>query len=45
MSAIGVRIGKLNQVAGIMISCLSFGGIIGLALDTIDGKLDSRFRW
>ena len=44
-SAIGVGIGKLNQVAGIMISCLSFGGIIGICLDSIDGKIDSHFRW
>ncbi len=44
-SAIGVGIGKLNQVAGIMISCLSFGGIIGLGLDAVDGKLDSKFTW
>ena len=44
-SAIGVRIGKLNRVAGMVISCLSFGGIVGLCLDTIDGKLDSKFRF
>lgn len=44
-SAIGVGIGKLNQVAGLMISCLSFGGIIGLGLDAIDGNLDSRYTW
>ena len=44
-NAIGRGIAKLNTVAGIMFSCLSFGGIIGLCLDSIDGKLDSRFRW
>lgn len=44
-SAIGVGIGKLNKVAGIMISCLSFGGIIGLAVDSLDGKLNSKYTW
>ena len=44
-SAIGIGIGKLNQVAGMMISCLSFGGIIGLGLDALDGTLDSKYKW
>ena len=44
-SAIGVGIGKLNKVAGIMISCLSFGGIIGLCLDTVDGRIDSKYKY
>lgn len=44
-SAIGIGIGKLNKVAGMVISCLSFGGIIGLCLDAVDGKLDSKFRY
>jgi len=44
-SGITVGIGKLNKVAGIMVSCLSFGGIIGLCLDSLDGKLDSTYRW
>ena len=44
-SAIGVGIGKLNKVAGMIISCLSFGGIIGLGLDALDGQINSRYTW
>lgn len=44
-SAIGSVIGRLSFATGIIASATSLGGIIALAVDAYDGKLDSKFTW